>query len=78
MVKTEIIDNTYIKHYSDSDLYIQKSGTEEIYTEATDLISVLDEQGWTYTETDTPIHEPTEAEYAEAGRIMMGEDYEND
>ena len=74
MVITEIIDNKYIKHYSDAGFYIRKTDTEEIYEEAIDLISVFEERNWHYEETDTPIEEPTEEDYAEAGRILMGDE----
>jgi hypothetical protein len=42
--------------YSDSNMMIQKDGTEELYSEAIDI----ENSGFTYTETDIPIEpEPT-------------------
>ena len=44
--------------YSDRNMMIQKDGTEEIYSEAIDV----ENSGYTYTETNTPIdggEEPT-------------------
>ena len=38
MIKIEFIDNKFCKHYSDSNLYIQKVGTNEIYIDAIDLL----------------------------------------
>ena len=41
--------------YSDSNMMIQKDGTEEIYSEAIDV----ENSGFTYTETDIPIEGDT-------------------
>lgn len=60
------------KTYSDKDLMIQKEGTEEIYIEAIDV----ENSGFTYIETETPI--PSEIrereleEKAEAYDIIVG------
>jgi hypothetical protein len=42
-----------IRTYSDKNLYIQKVGTNEVYSEAIDLES----KGYTYEETDKEIEE---------------------
>lgn len=42
-----------IRTYSDKNLYIQKVGTQEVYSEAIDLESM----GYTYEETDKEIEE---------------------
>lgn len=52
--------------YSDAGYYIEREGIE--YAEAIDPT----ELGRTYTETEHKIDEATDAEYAEAGKILMG------
>lgn len=42
-----------IRTYSDKNLYIQKVGTTEVYSEAIDLES----KGYEYVETDKPIED---------------------
>lgn len=63
-----IKDREYTYNYSDAGFYIERDGI--MYAEAYDPI----DSGRVYTETDTPIEpaEDTEAEYAEAGKILMG------
>lgn len=71
MIKTEIKDNI-VHTWSDAGFYIHGGYPEADYDEATDPIDA----GRTYTETDIPIeHEEdyTEADYAEAGKILLGE-----
>ena len=56
-------------NYSDADFYIERDGI--MYAEAYDPIN----SGRVYVETDTPIEyldSDREAQYAEAGRILMG------
>ena len=64
----KIDDKEYTYNYSDSGFYIERDGV--MYEEAYDPIN----SGRVYTETDTPIEpaEDIEAEYAEAGKILMG------
>ena len=71
MIKTEIISSTLIRTWSDADVYIRGGSPEALYAEAIDPIT----SGRTYTETDIkiPTEEPTEADYALAGRILLGE-----
>ena len=51
MIKTENIvinDTTFKRTYSDEDYYIQKVGTNEIYSEAVDIL----DKNYEYVETD--------------------------
>ena len=51
MIKTENIvinDTTFKRTYSDENYYIQKVGTDEIYSEAVDVL----DKNYTYIETD--------------------------
>ena len=51
MIKTENIvinDTTFKRTYSDENYYIQKVGTDEIYSEAVDIL----DKNYTYIETD--------------------------
>ena len=57
MIKTETIGNM-IRTYSDKGMYIHGGMPEADYAEALDPA----ELGRTYTETDTPIEEETDAE----------------
>lgn len=69
MVIYEQINETLVRAYSDNGVYIHGGYPEADYAEAIDPISM----NRTYVETDIPIEEePTEGEYAEAGRIMLG------
>jgi hypothetical protein len=56
----------FIRHYSDQNLLIRKIGTDEIYTDAMD---VLDYQ---YEETDMPLEIP-EADAQDIIKILTGE-----
>jgi hypothetical protein len=47
--------------YSDSNMMIQKDGTEELYSEAIDV----ENSGFTYTETDIPIDGDKDTEQAQ-------------
>lgn len=70
MVVTETVyidGREFTKTYSDDNKYVVREGAA--YTEAYDPA----EFGRTYTEgEEIPYTEPTEEEYAQAGRIMMG------
>ena len=70
MIKTETIGN-FIRTWSDAGYYIHGGYPEADYDEATDPIDA----GRTYTETDIkiPEEEPTDEDYAAAGKILMGE-----
>lgn len=75
MIVVEIveIDTRVFNHtYSDAGFKIMQDETGELYDEAYDP----EEFHRTYTETDIPIDEITDEDYAEAGKILMGvEDY---
>lgn len=61
----------FVRTYSDAGYRIRQDGTGVIYDEAVDPVGT----GRTYTETDEPVatKEMTEeAQWAEAGRILMG------
>lgn len=65
MIVTEpvkIRGNSFIRNVSDAGFYIQKDGTDEIYSEAVDLPSAR----FTYSETDIPIETDAEAEQIRA------------
>lgn len=69
MIKTEhvTIDGIdFVRTYSDADCYVVRD--EIAYVEAYDPA----EYGRTYTEGDPIAEEITEADYAQAGRIMLG------
>ena len=54
--------------YSDREMMIQKDGTDETYSEAIDV----ENSGFTYTETDTPIPEDENLTVADV-ILMLGE-----
>lgn len=69
MIVQEIINETYIRTYSDRNVYIHGGYPEADYEEAVDPISA----NRTYVETDIPIEETaTDEEYAQVGKIFMG------
>lgn len=70
MIVQEIIGDS-VRTYSDDGFLIHGGFPEGDYAEAVDPIDA----GRTYIETDIPIEEeedPTDEDYAVAGRIMMG------
>lgn len=71
MLITEYLDNNLVHHYSDAGFYVQQVETGDLYEDAIDLISTP----ITYVETDIPIESEStlEDDYAEAGRILLGE-----
>lgn len=56
MIIVEILDETLKRTYSDSNKKIQKTGTEEFYSEAVDLITSTFE----YEETNIEIEQEAE------------------
>ena len=76
MIRTEKLENGLIRTWSDSGFYIHGGFPEADYTEAVDP----EDLGRTYVETDIkiPEPEPTEKDYAEAGRILLGEVTDNE
>ena len=73
MIIQEIIDEVFVKSYSDKRVKIHGGSPEGDYDEAIDPIDA----GRTYVETDIPIDEEDEdiiiKEKAEAYDILMGE-----
>ena len=70
MIQTEQItinDADFVHTYSDASFMIERNDGAR-FADALDPI----DSGRTYTETDELIDPPTEADYAEAGRIMLG------
>lgn len=55
--------------YSDSNMMIQKNGTEELYGEAIDV----ENSGFTYTETDIPIEGDTDELTVDDTLAMLNE-----
>jgi len=82
MIITELLEDNFIKTYSDQGVYIHGGFPEADYIEAIDPIELHRE----YIETDIPIPEPepepepqpepepepTDSDYAEVGKILMG------
>lgn len=72
MIRTETLtidDRDFIRTYSDSGKYVVRDGIS--YEEAVDPA----EFGRVYTEgEDIPVDDPTDEDYAQIGRIMMGVD----
>ena len=71
MIKTEKLENGLIRTWSDAGFMIYGGFPLANYAEAKDP----EQLGRTYTETDIKIPgtEPTDEDYAEAGRILLGE-----
>ena len=72
MIIQEIVDEVFVKSYSDKRVKIHGGSPEGDYDEAIDPIDA----GRTYVETNIPIDEdddPTIKEKAEAYDILMGE-----
>ena len=71
MIKTENLENGFVRTYSDANLYIHGGFPQGDYIEAIDRADL----GRTYVETTIPIEDQEEvddADYAEVGKIMMG------
>lgn len=74
VTETEMINGREFAHnYSDADMLIRQNETGQLYQDALDITPCP----YTYTETDQPINPDDGSEedlYAEAGRILLGED----
>ena len=68
MIKTEMYSEDLIRTYSDQGFKIQQNGTNVIYDEAIDPVSM----NRTYTETNIPIDEDEEVSEAEILNILLG------
>jgi len=55
-----------VRTYSDAGMMIERDGVR--YSEAIDP----QDAGRVYTETDEPVSDNTDADYAEAGKILLG------
>ena len=53
-----INDKLFVKTYSDSEFYIKKKGTDEVYVEAIDLPT----SNFEYVETEDKIEKPEEVD----------------
>lgn len=80
-IKTETVainGRDFIHTYSDAGFYISRTETygdeshELRYDEAYDPAELAAERVYTESEELIPVEEPTEADYAAAGRIMLG------
>ena len=69
-IRKEKIEGGFIKTYSTSGFYIFGGNPEGNYEEAIDP----EEAHREYIETDIPIEEPTDEDYIEAAKIMLGEE----
>ena len=71
MIKTEKVNENFVRTYSDAGFYIHGGSPAGDYEDAIDRI----DSGRAYTETDKkiPTEDPTDSEYAEAGKILLGE-----
>lgn len=56
MIREEILDNNFVRHYSDEGFKIKQIETNIIYSDAIDLIPCR----YTYEETDEPLEYPLE------------------
>ena len=78
MIIKEKIHENLERFYSSEGLKIQKVGTDEIYDDAIELVELNRE----YIETDIPIDDESadviEKQYAEAGRILLGEEIQEE
>lgn len=78
MIIKERIHENLERFYSSDGFKIQKVGTDEIYDDAIELVELNRE----YVETNIPIDDETadliEKQYAEAGRILLGEEIQEE
>lgn len=66
----EKLENGFVRTYSDAGFYIYGGEPEGLYEDAVDHESLLHE----YIESDQKISEPTDEEYIEAAKILLGEE----
>lgn len=60
----------FVRTYSDAGRLIERDGMK--YSEAYDPAEFAAERVYTETDERVPVEEPTDADYAEAGRILLG------
>lgn len=69
MIRSEIIDNMVVRHYSDKDMMLRQVETGTLWVDAVDVLPCR----FTYEETDMPIEEEASIEdKAEAYDILTG------
>lgn len=67
MIKSEIYDNTVVRHWSDANVKIRQIETGTLWNDAVDILPCA----YTYEETDEPIEE-ADIDDSEALRIITG------
>lgn len=67
MIRTEIIDNMVVRHWSDANVKIRQIETGTLWNDAVDILPCA----YTYEETDEPL-DPVEIDDAEALAIITG------
>lgn len=67
MIVSEIV-NDLSHHYSDRGMVMRQVETGNEYDDAWDIVPCP----YTYEETDKPIEQDEEADFSEAGRILLG------
>lgn len=67
MIKSEIIDNTAVRHWSDANVKIRQIETGTLWNDAVDILPCQ----YTYEETDEPL-DPEDIDDAEALAIITG------
>lgn len=67
MIKSEIYDNTVVRHWSDANVKIRQIETGTLWNDAVDILPCA----YTYEETDEPL-DPVEIDDTEALAIITG------
>lgn len=70
MIVEQKINDTLVRHYSDSGMMIRQVETGVLYSDAVDVQPCR----YTYEETDTPVEQTTEdlQDAAQAAKILLG------
>lgn len=70
MIVEQKINDTLVRHYSDSGMMIRQVETGVLYSDAVDVIPCR----YTYEETDTPVEQTAEdlQDAAQAAKILLG------
>lgn len=67
MIRSEIIDNAVIRHYSDQNMMLRQVETDTLWPDAVDILPCA----FTYEETDIPVPD-AEIDEAEAWELIFG------
>lgn len=67
MIKSEIIDNMVVRHWSDANVKLRQIETGTLWNDAVDILPCA----YTYEETDEPL-DPEDIDDAEALAIITG------